>query len=372
MLLENSKRGNALKVLFTFLLSILLSNASHSFSKKPDFEKIKKEVTNLNSPYFIDKLASRYLNNDASLTTEELQYLYYGYKLAKKEYNPMSYTEKDKALQALSAVKNNYAAAITKCKNYLSKDMFDMDFYHYKGLFEYEVNRDIAASDKNFNFYYNLCKTIKSSGTGTSETDPVYIINKNHITFIAKLLGLQPETIVEKGNTIEVSIKKNDMSVDKLYFSFPEQTIENTTTQAEPIANTTVTTTIAEPQQAVASNTTSETPTRTPSYGNSFMGSSFTGSSHASTSTQSSFTTETPTVSHTANETTTQVQVQTTNSLQSQTVLSEREKFAAERKAERERIIAERMAEREKIIAERMAERERLVSERKQKTNTKP
>lgn len=358
MLFEKTKRAIALRGLLTLLLSIVLfSNEGYCFNGKPDFRKIKKEVTDVNSPNYLDKLVSRFLNYDLTLNSDELQHLYYGYKLAKIEYNPISYSEKTKALQMLSATKNNYAVATEKCNAFLAKDMFDMDFYHYKGLFEYEQNHDFAASDKVFKFYYNLFKAIKSSGNGISEANPIYIINKNHINFIIKLMGFQLEgAIKEKQTIIEVPLKKNDLGVDVVYFSLLS---ENTVDQSENKQNAVVIK--EEPkQEETSSSTISETPTTTVK--SSFVRtSSFVGSYRAA-STTTSQAAETP-KEETSNKSETISQNQEAVS-KPQPVLSERERILAERKAEREKLMAERIAERERLIAERMAERERLIAER--------
>lgn len=359
MLFEKTNRAIALRGLFTLLLNLVFCyNIGYSFNGKPDFEKIKNEVTDVNSPHYLDKLKTRFLNYDISLNSEELQHLYYGYRLAKKEYNPISYSEKTKALQMLSATKNNYAVATEKCNAFLAKDMFDMDFYHYKGLFEYEQNHDFAASDKVFKFYYNLFKAIKSTGNGISEANPIYIINKNHINFIVKLMGFQLEgAIKEKQTIIEVPLKKNDLGVDVIYFSLLS---ENTIDKSENKQNDIVIK--EEPKQAeTSSSTISETPTTTVK--SSFAGtSSFVGSYRAASTNTTSQVAETPKEEATNNsETISQNQGAVSKP---QPVLSERERILAERKAEREKLMAERIAERERLIAERMAERERLIAER--------
>ena len=358
MLFKKTKNAIVLRGLLTFLLSmVLFSNEGFCSNGKPDFQKIMKEVTDVNSPNYLEKLVNRFLNYDLTLNSDELQHLYYGYKLAKKEYNPISYSEKAKALQMMNSIKNNYAAAAEKCNSFLEKDMFDMDFYHYKGLFEYEKNHDFAASDKVFKFYYNLFRAIRTSGNGMSKESSIYIININHISFIAKLMGFQIEgNIKEKGSLLEVPLKKNDLGVDVIYFNLVSADIiaekEITIQEAATIHN--------EPQQIA--NSVAETPAR--ANRSSFMGtSSFVGSYRARSTNNTSQVAETPKEETSNNETNSSNQETVSKP---QTVLSERERIIAERKAEREKLLAERIAERERLIAERMAQRERLISERKQ------
>ena len=53
----------------------------------PDFEKIKSETLNPNSPNYFPKLLALYQSNDTIMTLEQYRNLYYGY-MFQEDYNP--------------------------------------------------------------------------------------------------------------------------------------------------------------------------------------------------------------------------------------------------------------------------------------------
>lgn len=317
-------------IVFVFTYNGILSQPKYV---KPDFHKIQTEVKNPNSKLFLPNLLNRFKIMDCTLSNEEIQYLYYGYRMS-YPYNPLSYDEKLSKMKQIEAA--NDVETIKLCDAELQKDIFDMDFFIAKSVSQYELKKDKALSEKQFNFYYNFCKAIHKSGNGYSTNNPIYIINANHIGFLANLIGYKLNGFNKvRNNMMVVGLEKNSFNTSDLYFDIsiskevipviaensfsPKNTIETSITQTDKKAtNAAISEPITAPQEI------KEEPKEEPS--------------------------------EMANE----------RLARRDEMLSLRKRMMEERIAAKQKLIEERAAAREKLLEEKKAARERLLQEREE------
>lgn len=208
-----------MKFKILFLVCFIAPNLfSQPANKQPDFSKIQIEVKSAASKFYLPKLLERYKNMDTSLNFEEIQYLYYGYRMI-NNYNPLSYQAKLDRIKYVNSSKVSDEQVLKICDAELEKDIFDMDFFTAKSVSLYELKHDKALSDKYFNFYYNFCKAIHKTGTGLSIDSPIYIINMNHVDFLAQLIGYKTNGYNKiKNNILIVGLEKNSFGTTDLFF----------------------------------------------------------------------------------------------------------------------------------------------------------
>ena len=318
------------RLLILLLVCFLTSNLIFSQSKirKPDFFKIQTEIENSASKYYLPKLLSQYKKLDTSMSAEEILYLYYGYRMV-NNYAPLSYEVKLAKMKQLNSSKMSNNEAIKICDAELEKDIFDMDFLNTKSISIYELKHDKELSEKQFNFYYNFCKAIHKTGTGLSADSPIYIINKNHIDFLANLIGYKLNGFNKiKDNILVVGLEKNSFGTADLFFDI------SLTKEYMP--------TIADNSFAKPTNTNTV---------NNFVASSSANDNPEITDKKTEFTETTRIEENTKNE--------------NPSVVAERQKRKEEVIAERQRIIEERKIARQKLIEERTAAREQLLEDKK-------
>ncbi len=319
------------RLLTLLLVCFITSNLIFSQSKirKPDFFKIQTEVKNSASDYYLPKLLSRYKKMDTSMSAEEILYLYYGYRMV-NNYAPLSYDVKLAKIKQLNSNKTSNNEAIKICDAELEKDIFDMDFLNTKSISYYELKHDKELSEKQFNFYYNFCKAIHKTGTGLSADSPIYIINTNHIGFLANLIGYKLNGFNKiKGNILIVGLEKNSFGTADLFFDI------SLTKEYMP--------TIADNSFAEPTNTNTV---------NNFVASSSANDNPEITDNKKTEFTETTTIEENPKN-------------ESLSVAAERQKRKEEVIAERQRIIEERKIAKQKLIEERAAAREQLLEDKK-------
>lgn len=325
--------------LLTLLVCFVTSNLIFSQSKvrRPDFFKIQTEVKNSTSDYYLPKLLNRYKKMDTSMSAEEILYLYYGYRMV-NNYAPLSYDAKLAKMKQLNSNKMSNNEAIKICDAELEKDIFDMDFLNTKSISFYELKHDKDLSEKQFNFYYNFCKAIHKTGTGLSADSPIYIINTNHIGFLANLIGYKLNGFNKiKNNILVVGLEKNSFGTADLFFD-----ISLTKEYMPTIADNS----FAEPTKPNIANADTNI-----NVANNFIASSSVNDNPDITDKKTEFTETTTIEENPKNE--------------SLSVVAERQKRKEEVIAERQRIIEERKIAKQKLLEERAAAREQLLEDKK-------
>lgn len=207
----------------------------------PDFEQIRRDVTDPNSQYYYPKLMSRYEQNETVMNLNDYRHLYYGY-LFQEDFNPYRHNEASTKNESLY-FKNKHTRAeldsiITYAEEVLSDNPFDlqqMNFLIYALRARGKVNR---ANIWQYRLNH-LVQAIVSSGTGADEEHAWYVINPRHEYDIvnfqnAKVIGqhyeepyfdvMEVEKANSKGKTDNVSYYFNIKNMLEEYFrKFPEE-----------------------------------------------------------------------------------------------------------------------------------------------------
>ena len=92
-----------LAVIVFAVLPVSLYAASRSDAAHPDFEAIRTETTNPDSPYYYPELLKSFYSNDTTMTDTDYHYLYYG-SMFQEDYNPYRpypFTDRLKATEPL-------------------------------------------------------------------------------------------------------------------------------------------------------------------------------------------------------------------------------------------------------------------------------
>jgi len=191
----------------------------------PDFKLIEKNINDKNSPFYYKTLLDRYQSNDTLLNEEEYRHLYYGFTF-QPSYSPYGTSELVKKLKPLLEKENmsreDVRAAIDLEKGILKEYPFNLrniqTLYRLYGKVQDSLNARL-----NFRKLIDLAQALLSSGTGLSDTSPVYVISVSHEYDLLSMMGYASagQAVVKKnGATLDkLTLEKNDDAVEAMYFN---------------------------------------------------------------------------------------------------------------------------------------------------------
>lgn len=182
------------KLIFIIFASIGIAIISSAFSaapktdtKKaafeiPDFEQIKKDISDPSSPYYYPKLMARYEQNETVMNLEDYRHLYYGY-LFQEDFDPYRHSEFSNKNQELYYRNSHTRAELDSMIHYAEGALNDTPFDLSQMNFLIYALRERGKINKANIWQYRLnhiLQAIVSSGTGTSPEQAWFVIDPHH------------------------------------------------------------------------------------------------------------------------------------------------------------------------------------------------
>ncbi len=153
--------------------------SDHKFVKLNalNLEYIKEQLSDETSPYYYDKLFSKFQSRPERLTLDEYLMVYLGYALK----NQIQRTDQNSYIDAYRQGK--YQECITKAQQAIDVYPFDQPAYLYLAT-AYRQTGDIANFLKYYTVYQGLMKSISASGDGMTKQTAYLITNKDDIYYV--------------------------------------------------------------------------------------------------------------------------------------------------------------------------------------------
>lgn len=190
--------------------------------KKPDYEMMRKQVFDSNSPYFYPNLFDRYQNGDTSLAVEDFRYLYYGYTLQSVyvPYKESEYSGKMLFYMKKGALSSAELDEFIKLAELNLKDLpFDIRTLNILAYSYSQKGDSLMYSITKFKKDM-VIKAILSSGNGSSEQLAFHVIDVAHEYDIINELGLRFAGNSELSNPMcdYLIVQSNEKNIRGLYF----------------------------------------------------------------------------------------------------------------------------------------------------------
>lgn len=210
-------------LLSLFFLAHLVAFAQYDGPVAPNYKQIKKEISNVDSPLFYNKLMTRYEQGDSTMTIEEQRHLYYGY-VYQDSYNPVDQSEYNNLISAIIAKGYFQPGDTDKIKEYayllLERDPFNMRALNAL-LLAYAEENDAKAYRKVATQRNIIERAIVSSGDGVSKKTRYYVIKVAHEYDVLPFLGFTyggSEQFEKRCKCNSIKLGKNHFGIEKLYF----------------------------------------------------------------------------------------------------------------------------------------------------------
>lgn len=221
-----------MKKLLLILICCMGVMLCHGQFTRPDYNAIKKAISNPRSEFYYPRLLERYYAGDTTFTTKESHYLYYGY-VFQKEYDPydMSDLELRKHLRELPSVSDDDCRElIAMAQEVLKKNPFKVSafrtiLYCCDQLDSTELATKCSWMQRTFAI------AIIESGNGKEPSSAFYVNEVEHEYFLLSLFDLTPggeQNLQVIGNERYdvLKIDKNDYNIEKLYFNLKSFSIK--------------------------------------------------------------------------------------------------------------------------------------------------
>ena len=211
------------------VLSLLLMLGMPAFTaawEAPDDEKIFNVINDGTSPGYYPLLLSKYMEGDTTLTAADFINLYYGYAY-QDAYRPLDATPKevDDLMTLLASVSEPDLAEslrlIKAGEEALRADPFNLQVINIL-VYAYGLTGEKNGEQINYFRLKNVINTIKSSGTGLSQTAPWHVLTFATETDLISSMGLQPTKRMIISRTVDYIplLVKTDEGVKGYYFDF--------------------------------------------------------------------------------------------------------------------------------------------------------
>ncbi len=188
------------KAIFTLMLVMLggwaiEAAAQYKYEvKEVDFNEIKEETLDPNSPYYYPKLVSYFNSNDTIMNFKAYRDLYFGF-VFQEDYNPFRNTEfEDKEKVEQLYYNSDREPTRDECDEIekyavraLADNMFDIDQIGYY-IYALQHKKKYARAAVRQYRHDKLIAAIMSSGHGTEE-EPWVVIFPEHEYTLINLLG---------------------------------------------------------------------------------------------------------------------------------------------------------------------------------------
>ncbi len=207
----------------TFIIAIIAISAQGNYDMElPDFARIKKEISDPESPYYYPLLERKYQSNDTTMTHEEFRYYYLGYSF-QEDYNPYRRSEFSHQLDRLYKQEKHSVGELENMVKFahltLADDPFDLrqmnilihalkeqNNYKEAAIWQYRLNHIIQA--------------IMSTGNGEAPETAWHVISPTHEYNIINRMGLKGKDYVFVEPYYDyVEVEENILNAEGFYFN---------------------------------------------------------------------------------------------------------------------------------------------------------
>lgn len=214
-------------VRIVFVLAIVLSvhsvrgQDSMGF-KAPDYEEIKKQTNDKNTPYYYPKLLKRFKENDTTLSEHEIYLIYYG-SFFNNELSsiPVADLQFDDSIKAISK-KDTLSDTDYKqlLRLYREKDQaFPLELRTLNALYNlYKKTNDNAADFYRFKLM-NLYSIILATGDGRSINSGFHVVSVSDEYVLLSILGFKfggEQRLIDHCDFL--TVEPNQYKLDGFYF----------------------------------------------------------------------------------------------------------------------------------------------------------
>lgn len=210
------------KIFLIFLFFFLNKSFSQDLILKPNYDTIKKEISNKDSRQYYPILLDKFMKCDSTLTSFDNHYLYYGYAFD-KNYNPYKRDEKIDELNKILSVddksKIDFDKALKISEEIIKENPFNLRVYNAL-LFVSESKNDKIYFSKIMFRINCIIDAIFKSGDGKTLENPFYVIEVAHEYDVINILGLEyggEQSLVKRGIDY-LKLKDNKYNFKGLYF----------------------------------------------------------------------------------------------------------------------------------------------------------
>ena len=182
----------------TLLFLILLSIAGLSAQTKisPDYDAIRKNIADENSPYFYSDLFQKYFSKNNAMTLEEKRHLYYGF-VFQSWYNPNQTTIEEKEIRNVMKkkmiTKTEYRDIVQLADIVLKTNPFNTYALQWKIVALFKLGQSNSEEyDKTTSQYNVVMDAILSSGNGKSKESAYWVISVQHEYELLSYLDYKP------------------------------------------------------------------------------------------------------------------------------------------------------------------------------------
>lgn len=204
-------------VLFIALAPLFVQAQTGNGQEKSNavYKTVSKQLEDDKKLY--DKLLKRFVDNDTTLTDEEMNVVYYG-AVFQKNYNPYSTHKKEKKFF------NYYNNTKFKKALRIGEKILKKEPLNFKIVFKLLACAYALKDEKKiekYGFYYaKILNTILSSGDGLSPETAFVVIDVDHErTFISQLgLSFSNHRFVGVCDKFEITDKGDDFEGDEIWF----------------------------------------------------------------------------------------------------------------------------------------------------------
>jgi len=180
------------------LLLTFLSVAGLSAQTKiaPDYNIIKENISDENSPYFYPTLLQKYFSVNNTLTLEEKRHIYYGF-VFQSWYNPNETTTEEREIKRVvkkkMITKTEYRDVVQLADIILKNNPFNTYALQWKTIALFKLDRSNSVEYDQTTAQYNIIMdAILSSGNGRSQESAYWVISVQHEYELLNYLDYKP------------------------------------------------------------------------------------------------------------------------------------------------------------------------------------
>ena len=197
-----------LKYLLLLFIGLNFSNNSNSqVISLVNFDLIKDQIMNAQSPYFYPELVARLRKKDTSLNHIDYHHLYYG-SVFLRSYQPYGVSNlKKKFLDTYQ--EKDYKKAVTVGQNVLKENPVDLEVLLKMSISHLELGNDGEKRAYAIQ-YFSFLDVIYRSGTGRNLNSAYVVISVDHEYFILSDLSLTAVAQYLENDCDVLKIKRQD------------------------------------------------------------------------------------------------------------------------------------------------------------------
>ncbi|KAB1065561.1 DUF4919 domain-containing protein [Salibacter halophilus] len=189
--------------------------------KKPNYQKIEKNISKEESSLFYDSLMLRFQSGDTTLSLKEKRHIYYGYTF-QDEYSPYPFSVFNDSIRSIrqkeELTEDDNLKIIQLADSSLMSNPFDLRAIYY----QLHSLRDLEMKDKynkRLTQHNSVIDAILSSGDGYEMKTSFYVITPSHEYVILNIVDLDfggKQSLIEHYDYL--TVEQNKYGIEGLYF----------------------------------------------------------------------------------------------------------------------------------------------------------